>query len=116
MGIFFDLPQQWPGRLAERLGRSSHLVTDGDAAELATFAQRIGLKPSWLQNAGTWREHYDLFGSRLQRAAAAGAVQVDRREFVRLLRVKRHREEGRVLVLVRALPIIEKVSPHGNEK
>lgn len=109
MGIFFDLPQQWPGRLAARLGRSAHLVTDGDSAELAEFAGRIGLNPSWLQNAGTWREHYDLFGSRLRKAAAAGAEQIDRREFVRLLRVKRHREEGRVLVLVRALPIVEKV-------
>lgn len=87
--IGFDPPQQWPGALARRLGPSSHLITDGDPAELAEFAARIGLKPSWLQCAGTYKEHYDLFGSRIERAIRAGAVRLTRYEFVAILRRKR---------------------------
>ena len=52
--------------------------------ELAAFAQRIGLKPAWLQQRGQDnREHYDC--TRWMRLAAikAGAVEVDAYAYAR---------------------------------
>lgn len=87
--IYVDKAQQWPGALAARLGPSCHLVTDGPPEELAAFAKVIGLRASWLQHAGTRREHYDVFGARRARAAKAGAVEIDRKRFVQILRAKK---------------------------
>lgn len=89
MTVYIDKPQQWPGKLAARLGPSAHLITDGPSSELAAFAKRIGMRHQWLQNAGTYREHYDVFGERLARALSAGAVQIERSRFVAIMRSKR---------------------------
>ncbi|HEY9014414.1 MAG TPA: DUF4031 domain-containing protein [Gemmatimonadales bacterium] len=60
---------------------SCHLFSNlpglAGSAELLSFAQRIGMKPSWVQNPGTPREHFDLVGSRIDAARRAGAVEVD---------------------------------------
>lgn len=45
-----------------RFRRASHLVStmpaEMGAAELLAFARGIGLRDSWLQHAGTAREHF----------------------------------------------------------
>jgi hypothetical protein len=61
-------------------------------AELETFAARVGLKPSWLQNGDGQRglPHYDVTGSMLDRAIQCGALRVDKRDgnYVRLRRAQ----------------------------
>jgi len=56
-------------------GRWSHLFAD-DSIELTTFAEELGLKPGWIQHAGTIREHYDLTASVRLAALRLGAVAI----------------------------------------
>lgn len=56
-----------------------HMTAD-TRDELDAMADRIGLRRSWIQHPGTWKEHYDLTQSRRRLAVAAGAVEVDARQ------------------------------------
>ena len=74
-------------RARNRLGRMlmCHMVAD-TPGDLASMADRIGLRREWLQHPGTWKEHYDVSkGKRLQ-AIRAGAVEIDARQLVELMR------------------------------
>ncbi|GAA3601098.1 hypothetical protein GCM10022237_39650 [Nocardioides ginsengisoli] len=55
--------------------RWSHLFAD-TSQELVAFGAQLGLLPSWLQHAGTYREHFDVTDSKRTAALAAGAVAV----------------------------------------
>lgn len=44
--------------------------------ELIAFAKRLGLKPEWIQNPGTKRQHFDLVQSKRARAVQLGAIEV----------------------------------------
>lgn len=71
-----------------RLGRMvmCHLIAD-TVAELHVFAQSIGAKRAWFQPLSS--PHYDLPKFRRQLALASGAIELDRREFVGVLRRQR---------------------------
>lgn len=58
-----------------------HMTAD-TTEELLAMAARIGLRPSWIQYPGTWKEHFDVTVPRRKRALAAGAVEVGVRERV----------------------------------
>lgn len=66
----------------------SHMMADS-SAELMAMADRLGLQRAWLQKAGTYLEHYDVSTSKRAAAVRAGAVQVSRRELVRMMLDKR---------------------------
>jgi hypothetical protein len=73
-------------RVGARTGhRWCHLIADAED-ELHRFAASIGLKRAWCQG-----DHYDLTPGRRARAVKAGAVEVDRRWFVRVMREHRRR-------------------------
>ena len=59
-----------------------HMVADS-REELDAMADKIGLKRSWIQYPGQWKEHYDVTESRRAAAVAAGAVEVTVREMAR---------------------------------
>ena len=61
-----------------------HMIAD-TTEELNAMADAIGLKRSWLQDAGTWKEHYDLAPSRRARAVRNGAIEITGRELGRML-------------------------------
>lgn len=67
-------------RRRARVGRIngvwSHLFADTHE-ELMEFAQRLGLKPEWLQHAGTYREHFDVTESNAVPALQLGAVPIN---------------------------------------
>jgi hypothetical protein len=65
-----------------------HLFAD-TAEELRTFAARLGMRPEWLQHAGTEREHFDLTPGRRTRAIRLGAQEIDNRAVVALIRARR---------------------------
>lgn len=67
-----------------------HLIAD-TPEELRAFARRIGMRPEWLQHAGTPREHFDLTPGRRATAVLLGAQEIDRRETVRRIQSKRAR-------------------------
>jgi hypothetical protein len=67
----------------------SHMTAD-TREELDAMADVIGMKRSWIQYPGTWKEHYDVTLSRRKLALAAGAVEVEALEHVRgFLRARR---------------------------
>ena len=53
----------------------SDLGGKAGTAELVAFARRIGLRPEWIQERGTPREHFDLVASRRSKALALGALE-----------------------------------------
>lgn len=67
-----------------------HLMADTDE-ELHAFGERLGLKRIWLQHrpARPWLDHYDLPGYGRDQAIELGAIPVERREIVELIRRKR---------------------------
>ncbi len=73
--------------------RASHLLSSLVGAEgreeLLAFGKGIGLRAQWLQKRGTAHEHFDLLGSYIEKARQAGAIKVDRRRLVEILREKK---------------------------
>lgn len=68
-----------PARVGRLEGRWSHLTAD-TREQLDAFAARLGLRPAWIQKAGTPLEHYDVTESKRQLAIRLGAVQITARE------------------------------------
>jgi hypothetical protein len=58
---------------------SCHMFADTHD-ELMDMARRMGLRPAWLQSAGTHTEHFDLTENRRRQAIGYGAVSVTRRD------------------------------------
>lgn len=89
--IVLDAPASYVYR--GRPARASHLISTlgGQAGreELLAFGARIGLKPRWLQRRFSAHEHFDLMGAQIDRARAAGARLVDRRQLLYYVREKR---------------------------
>lgn len=89
--IVLDAPANYLFR--GRRTRASHLISTepglAGRRELLAFAVMIGMKREWLQRPGTEFEHFDLLNSRIERALDAGAVKVDRRRVVDIVRAKR---------------------------
>ncbi|MFE6966851.1 DUF4031 domain-containing protein [Agromyces sp. NPDC057679] len=53
-----------------------HMTAD-TRDELDEMADRLGLKRTWIQHPGTWKEHYDVTEPKRRAAVAAGAVEVE---------------------------------------
>lgn len=66
-----------------------HLTADS-TEELISFAEKIGLRKSYIQRPGTIYEHFDVTAGKRKQAVANGAVEVTLREAG--MRLKRLRE------------------------
>lgn len=75
--IYVDPLVNYPGK-----GYWSHMMTDGDIAELHTMALLIGLKREWFQDH-PHHPHYDLRAGKRASAIAAGARPVSAVEMAR---------------------------------
>jgi len=67
----------------------SHMVAD-TLDELHEMAQKLGLKRSWFQTSRSGMPHYDICQSKRGQAIRFGAIEIDRRKMVELM--KTHRE------------------------
>lgn len=77
---------------APRRGRWCHMIAD-TTTELMDMARAIGHDASWVQDAGTYREHFDICGKvRRDRALRHGALVVTSRELVEIMRAKKGKE------------------------
>src|SRR5579871_6404666 len=90
--------RHWLGPGVRRGERIYHVLSDLEGAEgtreLVTFVAEYGMRPGWIQYAGTYREHYDAPEHVGVRMLAAGARQATNREVGELLaRKKRHLAE-----------------------
>lgn len=62
-------------RLTGRPAKWCHLMAD-TTEELQAFASRLGLRPAWLQHAGTYREHFDITMTKRREAVRGGAIEI----------------------------------------
>ena len=69
-------------------GRWCHMTADS-REELDAMADVIGLRRSWIQHPGTWKEHYDVTMSRRAAAVRAGAIEITLHEATERHRRKR---------------------------
>ena len=65
-----------------------HMLADS-TEELLAMADRIGVARRWLQKAGTPHEHFDIALSKRALAVAAGAIEIDKRRLVQIVKAKR---------------------------
>lgn len=66
----------------------SHMIADS-LGELHEMAQRLSLKRSWFQISRNGTPHYDLCQTKRDQAIRFGAVAIDRRKMVELMRRNR---------------------------
>lgn len=66
----------------------SHMVADS-TAELVGMAEAIGLRREWIQEEGTYREHFDVSKTKRREAIERGAVKVTTRRVLEIMRAKR---------------------------
>jgi hypothetical protein len=62
-----------------------HLTSD-DLHDLHAFARKLGLKRQWFQWKPKGCPHYDLTPSKREQALTLGAIELDRFDFVTLIR------------------------------
>lgn len=87
MAVYVDAAI-WPyGRMV-----MCHMLADS-REELDAMADRIGVARRWIQKAGQPDEHYDICKTKRAKAVAAGAIEIDRRQFVALIRARRPANE-----------------------
>lgn len=80
MSVYVDDMQAGFGRMV-----MCHMIADS-REELDQMADKINVKRRWIQNAGTWSEHYDVCLSKRKLAVANGAIEVGMRELVKRMR------------------------------
>lgn len=59
-----------------------HMMAD-TTDELNAMADKIGVARRWIQDTGTWREHYDICLSKRGLAVRFGAQEITARELVK---------------------------------
>jgi len=88
MTVYVDPLMSHGWVLHGRSVKNCHMFTDGTLEELHAIAERIGMMRSAFQ-ASASTPHYDLTPERRAAAIGAGAVEVDRRQAVRIWRALR---------------------------
>ena len=76
--------KRWP------YDQAAHLVAD-TLVELREFALRLGLKQVWIQNKPNKLPHYDLSKGMYFQAIRRGAIEIDDRQLVEMIRKNRER-------------------------
>ncbi len=76
--------------MAASFGRMTmcHMIADS-TDELLAMVDRIGVARRWIQDAGTYSEHFDICKSKRALAVKAGAREITWREFGLKLRARR---------------------------
>lgn len=65
----------------------SHMIAD-TRPELLAMADRIGVPLKWLQDAGTYREHFDICRKKRARAVYFGAIEITQRDLARRIHAR----------------------------
>ena len=87
MSVYIDDGSHRYGRM-----RMCHMLADSHA-ELMQIAEEIGLRSSWIQYPGTYREHFDICQAKRKLAIQAGATSVSRRSIGAMLSLRRKMSE-----------------------
>lgn len=79
MAVYVDNMQATYGRMI-----MCHMIAD-TPAELLDMADRIGVARKWIQDAGTWKEHFDICRTKRDLAVQYGAQEITMGELGRKL-------------------------------
>ena len=60
-----------------------HLIADS-TEELLEMVDKIGVQRKWIQDAGTYNEHFDICLTKKAKAIGFGAKEVNRREIAKI--------------------------------
>jgi len=85
MSVYVDHQQNAFGRM-----KMCHMLADS-LEELHAMADRIGMKREWFQQLST--PHYDLSKTRRALAVKAGAIEIDAKRTVQIIREWRQRSQ-----------------------
>jgi len=83
MSVYVDGMRARVGRLV-----MCHMLAD-TTEELVAMADRIGVARKWIQDEGTYREHFDIALSKRKLAVQHGAIEIGARGVATLLGRKR---------------------------
>ena len=83
MAVYVDDAMIQFGRM-----KMSHMIAD-TTNELLAMADAVGVQRKWIQNAGTYREHFDVCASKRELAIANGAQAVSQRKIGEILNSRR---------------------------
>lgn len=61
-----------------------HMIAD-TTEELLQMVDKIGVQRKWIQDAGTWEEHFDVCLSAKAKAIKAGATEITMMSLGRML-------------------------------
>lgn len=86
MSCYVDPLMPCPTNAKWRYDKACHLIADS-LDELHNLAAIIGLKRGWFQDKSL--PHYDLTANKRNAAIKAGAIPLDRNEFVEKMRIVR---------------------------
>lgn len=65
-----------------------HMIAD-TSFELISMARKIGVKPKWIQDANTPKEHFDVSAMAKKKALKLGAVAISRRTLTRMVALRK---------------------------
>lgn len=97
MSVYVDKARNAFGRMV-----MSHMIAD-TLPELHDMAARIGLKLKWFQATASW-PHYDVSQTKRAEAVRLGAIELDRRELVRVIRRLRAKRASLRALVREAMP------------
>ena len=72
-----------------------HMIADS-TEELLQMCDKIGVQRRWIQEKGTWYEHFDICVSKKKKALALGAKQISARELVSIETEHRKQAPGKI--------------------
>ncbi len=64
-----------------------HMIADSQP-ELLEMADKIGVQRKWIQDYGTSSEHFDICMSKRKKAVELGAIEINMRDLVRMVKKK----------------------------
>lgn len=65
-----------------------HMIADSHE-ELVAMASLIGVHSKWIQDRGTYAEHFDICQSKRKLAVSRGAIEISPKDLVRKMIAKR---------------------------
>lgn len=86
MSVYVDEMQAKFGRMV-----MCHMLAD-TTEELLAMADTIGVDRKWIQDSGTYREHFDICLSKRAIALRNGAIVIGPKKLFQILRSRRERD------------------------
>jgi hypothetical protein len=82
MSVYIDNFNAGYGRM-----KMCHMVAD-TTSELLEMATKIGVQLKWIQEKGTYNEHFDICLSKKQKAIEIGAIEIGFRDYARFVNAR----------------------------